>query len=157
MKRQGEIFGGCLLAPEKNNHGHATIARLKQIYNVEMLHQTQGKETKIEGQEQKPKEYGWHTNGLTKSSMIFDFKKAVEDGLIELNDEKLIAETKSYTRNDLMDRDIDPRLTTRHFDIFTAACIAWQLKDFAIVIEKKEEYDIDKYEFEENMFDEIGM
>lgn len=157
LKRQGDIFGSCLLAPEKNNHGHATIARLKQIYDTEFIYKTQGKQTKTEQTEQRATEYGWHTNGLTKSSMIFDLKKAIEDGLIELNDKKLVLECRSYTRNDLMDKEIDLRLTTRHFDLFTAVCIAWQTKDFALVKEEKFEYNIEEYEDDDVMFDDIGL
>jgi len=48
-----------------------------------------------------------------------------------LNDKGLIQEAKSYTRNNIIDRDIDARLTTRHFDLLTACAIAWQMKDRA--------------------------
>jgi hypothetical protein len=83
-----------------------------------------------------PKNYGWNTNALTKPRMLLSFSKAVEDGLIELNDPDLIAECKSYTRNDLVDDVKDARLTTRHFDLLIAACIAWQMKDHARVENK---------------------
>lgn len=63
--------------------------------------------------------------------MLFALAKAVEDGLIELNDQDLINECRSYTRNDLIDNENDPRLTTRHFDLLVACCIAWQMKDHA--------------------------
>ncbi|MHB8484057.1 MAG: hypothetical protein ACYDBV_15275, partial [Nitrospiria bacterium] len=83
----GRRFGECLLAPEKNNHGHATIGRLKQIYDLSKIFKMPGKDVKqdqsVEG---KSIEYGWHTNAASKPKMIYAFKKAVEDGLIELND-----------------------------------------------------------------------
>ena len=129
IKRESDIFGGALAGIEKNNHGHATIARAKQL-DVN-LYKTEGKATSV-GQKI-PTEYGWHTNGLTKPKMIFALSKAVEDGLIELNDKNLIAECRGYTRNDLMDREEDPRLVTRHFDLLIACAIAWQMKDFAQV------------------------
>ena len=72
--------------------------------------------------------------------MIYAFVKAVEDGLIELNDKDLIQEAKSYSRDDLMDNEVDPRLTTRHFDLLIAACIAWQMKDHAKVVEQNSDY-----------------
>jgi hypothetical protein len=127
IRREQEMFGDCVVAPEKNNHGHATIARLRQL--DANLYLTKGKDDKIFVQG--PKEYGWHTNALTKPKMIFALVKAVNDGLIELNDPDLISEAKSYTRNDLIDTENDPRLvpSTRHFDLLTAACIAWQMKD----------------------------
>jgi hypothetical protein len=131
IKRQADMFGTCLVAPEQNNHGVATIARLKQIYPKGQLHKTQRKDTKVDNQE--ATEYGWHTNGATKPKMMFALAKAIEKGLLTLSDKDLIAEAKAYTRDDLLDSEIDPRLTTRHFDLLIAAAIAWQMKDFAQV------------------------
>lgn len=132
IKREQDIFPG-LAGIEKNNHGHATIARAKQL-DLNMYF-TQPKDTKTGAatNDTELKEYGWHTNALSKSKMLFALAKACDDGLIELNDPDVIAECKSYTRNDLIDNERDPRLTTRHFDFLIAAAIAWQLKDFAEV------------------------
>ena len=68
--------------------------------------------------------------------MMSDFRKACNDGLVALNDKDLIQEAKSYTRNDLIDNQPDPRdvsNATRHFDLLTAAAICWQMKDLAEV------------------------
>jgi len=151
--RQAEYFGECLVAPEKNNHGVATIARLKQIYSHRKIYQTEGKQTFIVD-ETEPKEFGWHTNGLTKPKMMFDLVKAVNDGLLLLVSEDLIAECKSYTRDDLMDSQIDPRLTTRHFDLLIACAIAWQMKDHAhipsVVQDRRDKYQklLDEIDFD---------
>lgn len=136
IARQAQKFGECLVGPEKNNHGAATIGRLKQIYPLDKIFKTPSKDTKVDKPKtgknpQLPTEYGWHTNAATKPKMIFDFVKAVDDGLLVLNCPYLIAEARSYTRNDLMDAEIDPRLTTRHFDLLIAAAICWQLRFFA--------------------------
>lgn len=127
VKRQSDIFGGSLTAIEKNNHGHTTIAIAKQE-GVNQYY-TQGKDTVITNQQ--AKEYGWHTNALTKPKMMFALAKAVEDGLLDLTDKDLINEAKGYSRDDLMDSEIDPRLTTRHFDLLIACAIAWMMKDWA--------------------------
>lgn len=130
LARQGNIFGGCLLAPENNNAGVATIGRLKQVYPMNRLYATQRNEQGVKYAI--PNTFGWNTNSLTKGQMFNDLSKAVSDGLIDLVDPDLIAEARSYSRNDLMDRDADVRLVTRHYDILTACCIAWQMKDYAI-------------------------
>jgi len=135
LARQGEKFGECLIAPE-NNKFDSTIGRLKQIYPLEMIYNTEKPSTRV--QAGKITEYGWNTNGLTKPKMLFALAKAVDDGLLALNCPKLIAECRSYTRNDLMDAEVDPRLTTRHFDLLIAAAIAWQLKDHARLKSKKD-------------------
>lgn len=130
IKNQGDRYGGCIVAPESNNHGHATIGRLKQIYDNIFF--TEEKETRA-GMPPRTKYYGWNTNGDTKPKMLFALKKAVEDGHLQLTDEAIKAELRSYTRDDLMDRDEDVRLTTRHFDLLMACAIAYQMKDYAQV------------------------
>jgi hypothetical protein len=151
INRETNIFPGTIVAVEKNNHGHTTIARARQL-NVN-LYKTHAKETKIG--HSTPTEYGWETNALTKPKMLFAFAKAVEDGLLQLNDKRLIAEAKSYTRNDLIDDQKDPRLTTRHFDLLIAAAIAWQMKDFAQV-KKVDNNSITEIELEP-LYSDIGI
>jgi len=125
MYAQANRFGGCLIAPENNKYDQAILKAKMLGANI---HKTGGKQLKIGYQE--PTTYGWNTNSLAKSKMLSSFRLAVEDGLIELNDENLILEASSYTRNDLLDNPPDIRLTTRHHDLLMAACIAWQMKDF---------------------------
>lgn len=145
----GDRYGACLLAPEQNNHGNGTIAILKQKYDN--LYSTQPKDS-ANADVPKPKEYGWHTNAGTKSKMVMEFKNAVNAGLLVLCDRDLINEAKSYSRDDLMDKEIDPRLSTRHFDLLTAAEIAWQMKDWAEVAPVEEVFHEDPPQF-----DEIGI
>lgn len=126
IARQGKRFGENYVAVEKN-YG-STIDILKTIYPTAKIHKTQRNSQRITFQD--ATEYGWDTNNATKPQMLADLARAVEDGIIELNDPDLIAEARSYTRGDLMDKEIDPRLTTRHFDLLMAACIAFQTNSF---------------------------
>jgi len=125
---ESSMYGLPIMAPENNKFDQTILAARRLGAN---LYTTQPKDTKLEYT--KPTSYGWSTNSLTKPKMLFSFAKAIRDGLIALNDPDLIAEAKGFSRNDLMDREVDPRLTTRHFDLLTAACIAFQMKDFAAV------------------------
>lgn len=134
LKSEADRYGACIVAPESNNHGHATIGRLRQIYDNIFF--TEEKETRV-GMPPRTRQFGWHTNADTKPKMLFALKKAIEDGHLDLSDAALRAEVRSYTRDDLMDRDEDVRLTTRHFDLLMACAIAYQMKDYAEV--KKED------------------
>ena len=126
IARQGKRHGENYVAIEKNYGSTGDI--FKTIYPVAFIHKTQRNHLVISP---KPAiEYGWDTNSATKPAMLADLAKAVEDGLIELNDPALIAEARSYTRGDLMDREVDPRLTTRHFDLLMACAIAWAVRSF---------------------------
>jgi len=122
--KHGKRFGECYLAIEKNYGSTNDI--LKTIYPTSQIHKTQRGSDKIKPV--KATEYGFETNGLTKPALLADLCKAVEDGLIELNDPDLIAEARSFTLGDLMDNEIDARLTTRHFDLLIACCIAWHVR-----------------------------
>lgn len=130
-------FGECISAIENNKYDQAILKAKQRGAN---LFKSGGNALKAG---YKPAlTYGWNTNSLTKPKMFADFKKAVVDGLIELNDIGLIREAKSYSRNDLIDREEDARLTTRHHDLLTAACIAWQMKDHADSKKPVQEYEI---------------
>lgn len=150
IRNEGDHFGSPIAGIESNNHGHTTIARARRL-EMKLYMQKQD-ETRI--QQNLPIKYGWETNALTKPKMISAFVKAVNDGLIQLSDIRLIQECKSYTRNDLIETVNDPRMTTRHFDLLTGAAIGWQMKDFAQVQEKKEEY---REEPEKMMYPSIGI
>lgn len=130
LAREGNMYGECILAPE-NNAFDSAIESLSKVYP---LHRIYAKEQKDGTQiySNVPRRLGWNTNPFSKPKMMNDLATAVESGWLELNDEDLIREARSYTRNDVMDGDVDPRLATRHFDLLTAAAIAWQMKDFAV-------------------------
>lgn len=126
---EAKYFGKPIVAVE-NNKFEDCIGKLRDIYDN--LYFTEEKETRV-GSLPKTRYYGWNTNTSTKSKMLGDLKQAVKDGQLELSDPDLIAELRSYTRDDLMDRDDDVRLTTRHFDLLIACAIAFQMKDHAEV------------------------
>lgn len=126
MYNEGNMFGGCILAPENNKYDQAVL-KIKLLGGKLYASSSSA----ISVNDSKPRTYGWNTNSLTKSNMMADLRKAIQDGLLELNDQELIREAKNYTRNDLIDRDPDPRLATRHFDLLTACAIAWQMKNEA--------------------------
>jgi len=123
---QANRFGGSLVCPENNKYDQ-TILKARQL--GAKLYTGIGKIIQIHTVA--PTTFGWRTDSLSKSRMLSSMREAIESGLIELNDKDLINEFKSYTRNDLIDREIDARLTTRHFDLLIACCIAWQMKDHA--------------------------
>lgn len=128
-------FGTCLLAVENNKYDQAILKAKLRGAN---LYKTHGKELKVGLGI--PTTYGWNTNALTKPKMMSSLRSAVDDGLIQLNNPDLIKEAKSYSRNDLMDNEPDPRLSTRHFDILTACAIAWQMRDKARVVPTNETF-----------------
>lgn len=130
LARQGNMYGECLIAPE-NNAFDSAIESLSKVYPMHKIYANETKDgTQIYSNV--PRRLGWNTNSFSKSKMFNDLATAVENGWLALNDEDLIREARSYTRNDVMDGDVDVRLATRHFDLLTSCCIAFAMKDFAI-------------------------
>ena len=127
---QGRRYGECILGVENNKFD--TVINVLRTQDYPNIYFTEVP-SKRAGMPPKTRTYGWNTNGATKYTMFAELKSAVEDGHLELSDADLIAELKSYTRDDLMDKDEDVRLTTRHFDLLIACAIAWQMRKYAEV------------------------
>lgn len=130
IKSQADRFGEPIVAIE-NNKFDACIERLRTLNYPNMYFQEMPG-TRV-GIPPTVRTLGWNTNSDTKPKMLFALMKAIVDGHLELSDPDLIAEAKAYTRDDLMDRDDDVRLTTRHFDLLLACSIAYMMKDYAQV------------------------
>jgi hypothetical protein len=128
LAREGRIFNECLLAPE-NNKFDETIGKLKDIYPMNRIYQTERPDKNIAYRNSTT--FGWNTNSASKTKMFNDLVEAVENGWIELNDEDLIREARGYTRNDIMDREADVRMVTNHWDLITSCAIAYAMKDHA--------------------------
>lgn len=130
MAKLGRMFGECVLAPERNNTGHATIAALRQDeYPNIFVEVVSDKIT-----EKHTEKLGWGTDRRTKPQMWFDFKKDFDDGVINIRDLELLKEIKSYTKADFNERTTG--VVTRHFDLLTAAVIGWQMKKYATLQEE---------------------
>jgi hypothetical protein len=125
--RQGNKYGKCLIAPEVNNTGYATVSVLGENYPESKIfhHTTKDKITNEEN-----KKLGWHTNSSTKPSAIYELKSAVEDGQLEIYDLNLLNELAHYQIRDIKTSKKKEGMT-RHFDLLMACAIAWQLRDEA--------------------------
>ncbi len=150
IKSEAQRFGKPIVAVE-NNKFEDCLGKLRDIYDN--LYFEEEDETRA-GIPSKTRYYGWNTNSATKSKMLGDLKAAVHDGHLELSDPALIAELRSYTRDDLMDKEDDVRLTTRHFDLLIACAIAYQMKDFAEVAKSEESSNYEQPAYESPTLDD---
>lgn len=145
LKRVGGEFGNCIVAPENNNTGHATIAAMRGYPNI-YTQRTEGSR-----QQRVTEKYGWRTTKKTKPQMLFDFRKDYNDGLVKIYDVNVLKEMRSYTTADL--NDVQLGMVTRHFDLFIAVCIGWQMRKYAVFGYNEQ----DLQEEEEKMFSDIGI
>lgn len=128
LAKIGTIYGGCLIAPESNSFGIATCITLNGIYPHVYTYEIKGynevKETM---------RLGWITNGSTKARMFYEFKDAVQSEVepLVILDKSVLHEAVAYSKTDLKLTDKEQQKMTRHFDLLTASCIAWQMRDHA--------------------------
>lgn len=124
LKSAGLRYGTCLIAPENNNHGHATLNELKHIYNVDQIY----KEVRTNKIDDKETEIlGWDTNPSSKPHMMYQIRTAVNDDLIEIPDVQLLTEMRFMDTDQLTVMRDDPE-ATKHFDLVIALAIAYQMK-----------------------------
>jgi len=130
LAKIGNMYGGCLIAPEANFMGSVTALTLQGIYPhvycYEIKGYTEVKETM---------RVGWLTNGSTKPRMFYELKEAFEsevEPLIVL-DKSVIHEAIAYSKSDISLTEKEQQKMTRHFDLLTACAIAWQMRDVAEV------------------------
>lgn len=137
LKREGDIFGTCLIAPEVNaRSGGTCINEFRRIYPLESIYRRM--ELKNKKVRDVPLDkFGWETTSTSRPEMFMKFKRDYEDGKFIINDIKLLKEMRSFSKNDILEDLNDPE-TTRHFDLLTAACIGWFVKDQAEFAKKKE-------------------
>lgn len=144
LSRIGAEYGNCIVAPENNNTGHATIAAMRGYPNIFTERKEGNRQIKIS------EKYGWRTTRKSKPAMLFEFRKCYNDGLIKIYDINVLKEMRSYTTADLNDTQVG--MVTRHFDLLIAVVIGYQMKKYAqhSVYEEVEEQD-------EPLYSDIGI
>lgn len=131
LAKIGNIYGGCIIAPEVNNVGHTTCVILNQIYPNVYLRVTQGE------MEDKPTaKLGWHSNGQTKPKMVYELVQAFEsdEACLKVLDRTILREAAKFRRSEVLYQAITATSLaklTRHFDLLMATAIAWQMRGHA--------------------------
>jgi hypothetical protein len=134
MAAHGRLFGECLVAPEQNATGFATVTRLKAIYPV---HQIYRRVEEDQLGKKITKDLGWEARPGGVEAIYFNFRSAFDGGDLEIYSLPLLAEMRMFTRRDLessakrVEQADGAGLVTRHFDLLRAACIAWEMRTHA--------------------------
>ncbi len=119
IRNAGNRYGACLVAPERNNHGFATLTVLKGLY-FNIFKDEQDK-------------LGWHTNLASKPRMLHELRTALHEGLIEITDPVLKTELMGYPQHDLNQANVDELDETQgHYDRVIGLAIAWQMRSIAV-------------------------
>lgn len=142
IKNGAEKYGNCIVGVERNNHGHATISKLKEIYSVNKIYKEWKTDIITKKQTEK---LGWHTNLATKPRIMNEFKTAIQEDLLIIPDRGLLNEMKVYDIEELNAVKADED-KTNHFDVLMACAIAWEMRKHAQctvnknIIQKRQNY-----------------
>lgn len=130
-----ERYGACTVGVERNNHGHACLVKLKEIYDNDKIY----KEVRQDKETDKDTEVlGWHTNLATKPKMLYDLSTAISDDEVVILDKMIVNECRTYDQSDLaVIRRKEDDTQTPHWDLLMAACIGYQMKTNLAVSEIK--------------------
>jgi hypothetical protein len=145
LVRIGSEFGNCIIAPEANNTGHATIAAMRGYNNIYSEIREGNRMIRVTDK------MGWRTTRKSKPQMLFDFRKDYNDGLIKIYDINVLKEMRSYTTADLSDSQVS--MVTRHFDLLIAVVIAYQMRRHARITYQS----YTQVEEDEPLYADIGL
>lgn len=130
LARYGARYGNCIIAPEMNSVGYATVNYLKDMYK-NVYRDTDYKrdfETKSKySNGVKTLKYGWRTTGATKPNMMYDIKEAINNEEIIINSKLLKTEIRTYDQEDLSKIRFDEK-QSKHWDLLMALAIAYQMR-----------------------------
>jgi len=121
LKNAGVLYGGCLVAWERNNHGHAVGVTLKGIYHN--LY-TEVKEDNVG--DIITEKLGWNTNVATKPKMIYDLNTAINMDDILIPSKRIVRECRTYNKEDLSRIRYDENHES-HWDLLMACAGCYQM------------------------------
>lgn len=114
IKNIAEKYEYPIVAVERNNHGHTTIASLRKIYPDRHIYQFD------------KKKFGWDTNQISKPRMMLALKTGINENNIKIGSKNIISEMRRYDKGEL--REVKAKEeTTAHYDLLMAAAIGFQM------------------------------
>ena len=128
LRNGGNQYGSALIAVERNNHGHAVLLKLREIYNQSLIYK-EVREGRVEVRE--TDRFGWNTNKATKPAVIFDLVTAINEEQLDIPSKELLFEMRTYDRIDL--DEVDRREEhLGHWDLVMSCAIGFQMKSHRV-------------------------
>lgn len=119
MVAAGKLYNEALLAPERNNHGHAALRAIVTEAEYRSVYQTENEKL------------GWSTDVVTRPVMIDDLGAAIRARKVYTPDRRAALECKTLIRNDkgkVEARDKGNKSGCKD-DVWMAWCIAFQVRN----------------------------
>ena len=130
--RVSKLYGHAILAPERNNHGHAFIVVAREIYNNLYEEVVVDKRKDV-----RTRKYGFHMNSRTKPNILYAMNTALNEGSLKIPSKELVRECRTYLREDMNEISHNED-TIGHWDRLIACAIAWEMRLHADYIDPKD-------------------
>ncbi len=109
----GRLYGMADVAPERNNHGHATIRALQREAKYLRIYK------------HADKKLGWRTDLATRPPLFDELARAIREKSTHTPDSRTLAECRTI----IIDEDGKPRARAScHDDCYVSWAIAWQVR-----------------------------
>jgi len=96
LQQAGKLYNGAEVAPENNNHGHSVCQDLKnmdcKLYYTKKVSEGTGKVAVIKA--------GFSTTSTTRPLMLDQLEEEIRRNAIELRDEDIIAQCRTFIKNE---------------------------------------------------------
>lgn len=119
-------YGGCVVCVERNNHGIATLSKLREIYHQIFKQHTLGRDVDVQTER-----LGYLTTAANKPNLIYNLKTAVEDNQILIPSRPILRELRAYDGDDLQRISYDPEISN-HYDLVMALALSWEMRNHAL-------------------------
>jgi len=120
----GRFYNGALVGPERNNHGHATLAGLREA-GYSPIYKHRHLDQRAKGTTKRP---GWPTDSRTKPIMLSDLRECLGQGFMVVRSAGFIRECMAMQANEPDRDDEDAPSGGAWRDRVMAWAIAWQLR-----------------------------
>ncbi len=124
LRNAGHRYGTCLIGVERNNHGFATLSKLKEIYPLSFIYKEIKKDR---DQDRSTERLGWHTTAASKPQLMYDLSLALDQEQIKIPSKHIAWEMRTFDRAELT-KDANE---TKHWDRLIATAIGWQMRYYA--------------------------
>lgn len=94
----GMMYNYAFVGVERNNHGHATLARLREIYPIGLIYTEEYNDRDVEDEE--TNRIGWHTSAVSKELLISNMEDLLEHGKSGIKWTGTIGELYTFVRDE---------------------------------------------------------
>jgi len=120
LNQYGRHYNNALLGVERNNHGHAVLLALIQIFDYANLYEHKDYDQKG-NVEKRP---GWPTTLKTRAILVEEFRQAYKDGEVKIKSRRLLGEMRTFVKKNGKAQ----HQAGCHDDILFGAMIGWEMR-----------------------------